>query len=82
MHVGTPTHGSWLQVRVGERLLSAEHVLVAVGGTPLMPDFPGAELCLTSDSFFEIKARPRRGQGQGWGLDRAGAGLVVGAGAG
>ncbi len=43
----------------GERL-RGEHVLVAVGGRPVVPDIPGAELGITSDGFFELEERPRR----------------------
>ena len=42
------------------RRLSAENVLIAVGGAPLMPAVPGAELAITSDSFFELPALPKR----------------------
>jgi glutathione reductase (NADPH) len=39
---------------------SADHVLVATGGKPAIPDVPGAELGITSDGFFELTERPRR----------------------
>jgi len=38
----------------------AEHILIATGGHPVKPDFPGAELAITSDGFFELKQQPRR----------------------
>jgi glutathione reductase (NADPH) len=31
-----------------------------VGGTPALPDIPGAELGITSDGFFELEDLPRR----------------------
>ena len=40
--------------------LSADHVLIAVGGTPSMPDIPGAEHCINSDGFFELEDMPAR----------------------
>ncbi len=43
----------------GERL-SADRVLIATGGTPMVPDLPGAELGITSDGFFELEACPRQ----------------------
>ena len=43
----------------GERL-SAERVLIATGGTPSVPDLPGAELGITSDGFFDLEECPRR----------------------
>jgi glutathione reductase (NADPH) len=39
---------------------TADHVLVATGGTPAVADLPGAELGITSDGFFELARRPRR----------------------
>jgi len=47
-------------VRVGNRLLSAERILIAVGGEPNMPDLPGAELGITSDGFFALDTLPAR----------------------
>jgi len=43
----------------GERV-SAEHVVIASGGHPIVPDLPGAELGITSDGFFELERRPDR----------------------
>ncbi|CAM9219705.1 unnamed protein product [Sphacelaria rigidula] len=39
---------------------TADHVLVAVGGRPSMPDIPGAELCIDSDGFFALTDQPAR----------------------
>jgi glutathione reductase (NADPH) len=39
---------------------SADHIVIAVGGTPALPDIPGAELGISSDGFFELEALPRR----------------------
>jgi len=41
----------------GERL-SAEHVIIATGGHPIVPPVPGAALGITSDGFFELERRP------------------------
>ena len=43
----------------GERL-DADRVLIATGGTPSVPNLPGAELGITSDGFFELAQCPRR----------------------
>jgi glutathione reductase (NADPH) len=43
----------------GERY-TADHILIATGGRPLVPDIPGAELGITSDGFFELEDRPKR----------------------
>ncbi|HEX4338433.1 MAG TPA: glutathione-disulfide reductase [Polyangiaceae bacterium] len=45
---------------VGGERVSADHVLIATGGKPRVPDVPGAELGITSDGFFELDARPGR----------------------
>ncbi len=48
------------QVAVGERELSAKHVLIATGSTPTLPKIPGAELGSSSDGFFALEALPKR----------------------
>ncbi len=47
------------EVRVGERVLSAEHVLIATGSAATFPAIPGAELGLSSDGFFALGSLPR-----------------------
>ena len=47
-------------VRVGDRTLSAKHILIATGGRPTVPNLPGAELAITSDGFFELASQPKR----------------------
>ena len=37
-----------------------EHILIAVGGRPTLPNIPGAELCDTSDEFFEWETLPNK----------------------
>ena len=39
---------------------SAEQVVIATGGQPIVPPVPGAELGMTSDGFFELQALPAR----------------------
>lgn len=39
---------------------TAEHILVATGGIPVVPDLPGAELGITSDGFFELETKPQK----------------------
>lgn len=48
------------QVRVGETEYSAEHLLIATGGVPEIPDLPGAELGITSDGFFALETPPKK----------------------
>jgi len=40
-------------VKVGDALLKANHIVIAVGGTPTVPNIPGAEFGITSDEFFD-----------------------------
>ena len=47
-------------VVVGDRRISAERIVLAPGGQPVVPDIPGAELGITSDGFFELAAQPKR----------------------
>lgn len=47
-------------LEVGGERYTADHIVVSVGGTPTLPDIPGAELGITSDGFFELEALPRR----------------------
>ncbi|MCB1309726.1 MAG: glutathione-disulfide reductase, partial [Leptospiraceae bacterium] len=47
------------QIEVNGGTYSADHILIAVGGRPTIPDVPGAELGITSDGFFELEEQPR-----------------------
>jgi len=47
-------------VSAGERALRADHILIATGGRPLLPQIPGAQLGITSDGFFQLEVRPQR----------------------
>ncbi len=47
-------------VEVAGRQYTAEKILIAVGGRPVKPEFPGHELSLTSDDIFYIETLPRR----------------------
>jgi glutathione reductase (NADPH) len=48
------------ELRVGERRVTAEHVLVATGSRPSRPSIPGGELGITSDDAFHLDALPSR----------------------
>lgn len=45
-------------VAVGNVLLTAKRILIAVGGAPWKPDIPGAEYSITSDAFFSLPTMP------------------------
>ena len=63
---GVATHVGWARildphtVEVEGRRFTARHLLVATGGTPQRPDFPGVEHCITSNEAFELADLPRR----------------------
>jgi glutathione reductase (NADPH) len=44
----------------GSRRFTARHILIATGGTPLVPPLPGREHVLTSDQMFDLEPFPRR----------------------
>ncbi|MXU65534.1 glutathione-disulfide reductase [Oceanomicrobium pacificus] len=39
---------------------TAQHILVATGAAPFMPDVPGIEHAISSNEFFELSAMPER----------------------
>jgi glutathione reductase (NADPH) len=47
-------------VEAGGQRLTAEHILVATGSRPSLPDLPGAELAITSDQAFHLECLPQR----------------------
>ena len=47
-------------VRVGDESLSAERIIIATGGSPMIPDVSGAKLGITSDGFFELEQCPQK----------------------
>ena len=38
----------------------ADHILIATGGVPSVPNMPGAELGITSDGFFKLAHQPKK----------------------
>ena len=42
------------------REITARYILVATGSWPMMPEFPGKELCITSNEIFHLEEQPRR----------------------
>jgi glutathione reductase (NADPH) len=48
------------QVEVNGTVYSADHILIAVGGYPLVPDIPGAELGIVSDGIFDLEEVPKK----------------------
>jgi glutathione reductase (NADPH) len=47
------------EIDVDGEIYTADHIVIATGGRPLVPPLPGAELGITSDGFFELNEQPR-----------------------
>jgi glutathione reductase (NADPH) len=47
-------------VNVGDKTVTAERILVATGGWPIMPDISGIELAISSNEAFELPERRER----------------------
>ena len=48
------------RVEVAGESITAEKILVAVGGWPWVPEFPGNELTVTSNEVFDLEQFPQR----------------------
>ncbi|GMR18703.1 MAG: glutathione-disulfide reductase [Gammaproteobacteria bacterium] len=47
-------------VIANNEIYTADHILIAAGSTPVVPDIPGAKLGITSDGFFELEDLPKQ----------------------
>ncbi|MDJ1181877.1 glutathione-disulfide reductase [Roseofilum casamattae] len=47
-------------IKIGEETITAEKILIAVGGIPVKPDIPGIEHTLISDEIFNLPEQPKR----------------------
>lgn len=47
------------EVELGAQRYRAKNILVATGGHPVVPVFPGSELAITSNEIFDLPAFPR-----------------------
>ena len=41
-------------------VITTKTILIATGGWPFIPEFPGSELAISSNEIFELKNRPKR----------------------
>lgn len=48
------------QVEVNGKVYSAQHILLATGGWPVLPDIPGREYITDSNQVFYLKQQPKR----------------------
>ncbi len=53
-------HTVKVRTEAGETNVTARNILVATGGTPSVPKFPGCEHAVTSDSMFDLDPFPKR----------------------
>jgi glutathione reductase (NADPH) len=47
-------------LQVGERTVTADKILIAVGGHPFRPEIPGIEHALISDDMFYLPTQPKK----------------------
>ncbi|MBQ86717.1 MAG: glutathione-disulfide reductase [Gammaproteobacteria bacterium] len=47
------------EIQVGDKIFSARHILLAVGGWPYVPDFGGSEHAITSNEVFAMQSAPK-----------------------
>ncbi|OAN16915.1 glutathione-disulfide reductase [Photobacterium jeanii] len=47
-------------IEVNGEQYTADHILIAVGGEPTIPNIPGAEHGIDSNGFFELNEQPKR----------------------
>lgn len=47
-------------IEVNGEQYSADHILIATGGAPVIPEIPGANYGIDSDGFFALHAQPKR----------------------
>lgn len=48
------------RVAVGDKTYTAEHIVIATGGWPFIPDFPGREHAISSNEVFYLDELPKR----------------------
>ena len=58
-----PKYASFIDAHtldVGGEKVTADKILVAVGGTPVLPPIPGIEHAITSDDIFHLPEQPKK----------------------
>ena len=45
-------------VKVNDKILESERIVIATGGQPAMPDIPGVNFGINSDDFFALEDKP------------------------
>ena len=47
-------------ISIGDKVISTESILIATGGWPVVPEFPGSEHVITSNEAFFLEQLPKR----------------------
>lgn len=47
-------------ISIGDKVVSTEKILIATGGWPVVPEFPGSEHVITSNEAFFLESLPKR----------------------
>jgi glutathione reductase (NADPH) len=47
-------------LEIGDKKVTADKILIAVGGRPVKPDIPGIEEAMVSDDMFNLPEQPKR----------------------
>ncbi|KAA3645220.1 MAG: glutathione-disulfide reductase [Proteobacteria bacterium] len=57
-----PNHASFIDqhsIQVGSQTITAQHIIIATGGTPQMPDIAGIEYAINSNQALELAELPK-----------------------
>ena len=60
LHEGTARLVEPHRVAIGDRSWTSRYVLIATGGWPFIPEFPGSELAIDSNDAFYLERFPQR----------------------
>ncbi|OJU31592.1 MAG: glutathione-disulfide reductase [Alphaproteobacteria bacterium 65-37] len=60
LHMGRGRLADRHTVMVGEQSFTADKILIATGGHPVIPNIPGREHAITSNEAFHLPAMPKR----------------------
>ncbi len=47
------------EVEINGKKVTADNIVIAVGGKPSVPKLPGSEYCISSDGFFKLDKQPK-----------------------
>lgn len=47
-------------IQAGNQTYTADHIVIATGGIPTIPNIPGAQLGIDSDGFFALDKQPKK----------------------